>query len=192
MSTPTAPRRRLVGLGWSSEPMIRFWDTFDIEPCDGAALEVGDLVAFRFGLILACHRIIDSRTRAGVLEVLTKGDSCTLPDDWIAASELVGRVVAIGRVELQGSKRLRALSRLLGWHARWQYRLLTGLVRSRPALARSRALHALLFPWRLARRPGVGREAERQWLALFDAIGRRLWQRHSSCDSPSEERRYAP
>jgi peptidase S24-like protein len=77
---------------WSMFPTMHKGDLIEIEPA--ASLQVGDVVVFRSGDALLCHRV------TGVLstqEILTRGDASTEPDDPVRREDLMGKVTAIIR-----------------------------------------------------------------------------------------------
>jgi hypothetical protein len=77
---------------WSMFPTIHKGDLIEIEPA--ARIQVGDVVIFRSGDALVCHRV------AVVLssqEILTRGDGSTEPDKPVRRDDLVGKVTAIIR-----------------------------------------------------------------------------------------------
>lgn len=76
---------------WSMFPTIHKGDLIEIEPA--ASLRVGDVVVFRRGAALVCHRV----TGLSSQEILTSGDSSTEPDEPVRRENLLGKVGAIIR-----------------------------------------------------------------------------------------------
>ena len=80
----------------SMQPTLAIGDRLDLAPAD--RLQVGDLVVFRQGSLLICHRV----ARMEDQRLYTKGDACDGPPEPISLSDVVGRVPAV----LRGNMRL--------------------------------------------------------------------------------------
>ena len=82
--------------GESMSPLLRECDVLEVEPGDGARVQVGDVVLLDppGSEQLVVHRVI-GRTPAGVR---TRGDNCPAPDRWeLAPDQVLGTVVAARR-----------------------------------------------------------------------------------------------
>lgn len=77
-------------------PMIRSGDFLLVEP-DCANIRRGDIMVFRFGHELVTHRVISLKDEESGLWYVTKGDNRLWADPDVAASEIIGRVLAIKR-----------------------------------------------------------------------------------------------
>jgi hypothetical protein len=82
-------RLRLSGI--SMEPTIPPGARLVLAGCEPAAIRVADLVVYEDADRLICHRVL-RRRRA---QLLTKGDRLRVPAAWVAATSVIGRVVAI-------------------------------------------------------------------------------------------------
>jgi hypothetical protein len=74
--------------GDSMWPLVRGGQMVAIEPCDGAALRVGDVALAALGTSLVLHRVV----RADRGRVLLKGDACRAADGWVARADVLGRL----------------------------------------------------------------------------------------------------
>ncbi len=77
---------------WSMFPTMHKGDLIEIEPA--ASLQVGDVVVFRCGDTLVCHRVTEVLSSQ---EILTRGDGSTEPDEPVRRADLLGKVAAIIR-----------------------------------------------------------------------------------------------
>lgn len=83
--------------GMSMYPTLRPGDKTIVEKCEAAECKRGDIVVFRQGEQLICHRIIKTDFRWGELSIQTKGDNCVKPDKPFAAEYLLGIVNSFER-----------------------------------------------------------------------------------------------
>ncbi len=91
----TAPPVRIVLMGSSMFPLVRYnKDHVTIVPC-GGDLKIGDIVLFinQNRNLHVVHRIWDIKDNM----VLTWGDNCAYPDGWIPSELILGKVVLIER-----------------------------------------------------------------------------------------------
>ncbi len=100
---------RLRVWGNSMSPTIRNGDAVVVEPCDGSALRLGDIVFYRRAGGHIAHRLIELRD--GGMTLVTRGDAHTYCDPPFGPHEVVGRVVTIEHVSSSG-KLARWLLRL--------------------------------------------------------------------------------
>jgi signal peptidase I len=103
---------RLPLSGASMEPTIPGGARIVVERCEPAALRLGDIVVYEDAARLVCHRVL-WRWARGRGALLTKGDRLRVPPAWVAASAVIGRVVAIEtprrhRVLVTPRERIRA------------------------------------------------------------------------------------
>ena len=90
-----APPVRIVLMGNSMYPLVRFnKDYVTIVPCEGE-LKIGDIVLFvdQKRDLNVVHRIWDIKDQM----VLTWGDNCAYADGWISSDLIWGKVVLIER-----------------------------------------------------------------------------------------------
>ena len=119
--------------GCSMAPLIRSNDTLIVEPVAPAAVFTGDIVLYRSGAGLTAHRVVGTPSPAGKEGdgcFLLKGDAGFRPDPPVAASAVLGRVVAVER----GGRRIdpyRCLPRLFAGLRRFASRLKSRLTSSR-------------------------------------------------------------
>ena len=91
----TAPPVRIVLMGNSMYPLVRYnKDYVTIAPCEGE-LKIGDIVLFKDQRrnLHVVHRIWDIRGHM----VLTWGDNCAHADGWISSELIWGKVILIER-----------------------------------------------------------------------------------------------
>ena len=77
------------------EPTIPSGARLVLAGCEPAAIRVADLVVYEDADRLICHRVLRRRHTRGGRELLTKGDRLRVPPAWVAATSVIGRVVAI-------------------------------------------------------------------------------------------------
>ncbi len=88
---------RLVVTGRSMHPTIRHGEAVLVAPVNVQSLRFGDVVLYVRNNRLWAHRVIRRRMVSGVWILVTQGDGACRPDPPIAASRVVGRVVAVER-----------------------------------------------------------------------------------------------
>ena len=86
---------RLPVSGRSMQPTIDGDATLVVGGGESFAIRVGDIVVYEDARHVICHRVLCRRRTPSGDEVLTKGDSVSLPPAWVPSSALIGRVVAI-------------------------------------------------------------------------------------------------
>lgn len=89
--------------GWSMSPFVRDGSAVRIAPADGGRVRPGDLLLVDSGGELMVHRLVARRRRQGALWLVTRGDANPRRDAPVPASAVHGRVVAVGRVSLEGA-----------------------------------------------------------------------------------------
>ncbi len=98
---------RFRASGNSMHPTIRQDEVVVVTPVEAAHLALGDIVLSRCGEKLTAHRLVrfDKENRTGATSACTKrrsmyilrGDACNASDLPIAASRIVGKVIAVER-----------------------------------------------------------------------------------------------
>jgi len=78
---------------------------------------VGQIVLFQRCGQFVVHRVVEAGSSGGQLQVTTRGDSMIDQDGPIAASEVLGRVVAIrrGQIEFSVPKEQSPFNKAFGW-----------------------------------------------------------------------------
>ncbi len=81
--------------GWSMSPWIKDGDVISITPLHDSHPATGDVIAFVLpnSTHLTVHRIVARRSGA----FLIRGDNLPIPDGWIPAAALVGKVTSVER-----------------------------------------------------------------------------------------------
>jgi Peptidase S24-like len=87
----------LRALGGSMEPAILPRDILVVAGCGIDDLQPRDVVLFTRDGRLFAHRLLEVGIRAGRRRLVTRGDAMWSADAPVDASELLGRVVAVGR-----------------------------------------------------------------------------------------------
>lgn len=87
----------LRALGGSMAPAIRPRDTLVVAGCDITDLRPRDVVLFVRNGRLVAHRLLELRAGPAGPALVTRGDALWDADTPVAASDLVGRIVAVGR-----------------------------------------------------------------------------------------------
>jgi hypothetical protein len=85
----------LKAAGLSMGGTIRSGEWIVVKQCAAAALRRGDVVLYRRGAVLVCHRVVRITDRHGTRLVVTKGDGHFRGDEPVPADRVVARVVAI-------------------------------------------------------------------------------------------------
>lgn len=89
---PTFGWRLDVVQSGSMSPAIGVGDLVITTPCDADSIHAGDVVCFRSGNTLVCHRVISVNGTDRTL--ITKGDANEVPDPSpVAFDNVIGRVV---------------------------------------------------------------------------------------------------
>ena len=78
-------------------PAIRSRDTLVIVACGIGGVRPHDVVVFRRDGRLFAHRLLEIVVRRGTPWLRTRGDALWQSDGLVAAADLLGRVVAVGR-----------------------------------------------------------------------------------------------
>ena len=86
---------RLPLSGLSMEPTMSPGVHLVLEACAPDAIRAGDVVVYEDASGLICHRVLRRRLTADAPVLLTKGDRLRVPPAWVAATSVVGRVVAL-------------------------------------------------------------------------------------------------
>ncbi len=81
--------------GYSMWPFIRQGQRLIVKECRPDSLFPGDVVAYRQGGSLICHRLVGSRACGGKKELLVRGDMSYAQPDRIDGSCVVGKVVGV-------------------------------------------------------------------------------------------------
>ena len=102
-------------------PTLSEYDAVEVAPCDAEDLKRGELVVFKQGKILVCHRFLGRVDGA----LKTQGDNLWNPDNPVHASNLVGRVTRILRSSGRSSRvgrlaRWKGLTRVAFRRAKWK------------------------------------------------------------------------
>jgi len=147
---------KLLCFGNSQWPLIRDGSLVEITPAAERKPAEGDLVAYRSGDRVICHRLLRRRIFDAREEYLMKGDSNPTADGWIQADSVLGRVARVNGRDLDLGWR-KVLSRGLFLHSRLQSAchlyiggiLPSGVVRK---LGRSKLLVRVMNPWLLLKR----------------------------------------
>lgn len=115
---------RFQAHGRSMHPFIHHGDVIIVEPRNGNAAIVGDIIFYRRsdGSITA-HRLIKINGKKDNTVLITKGDALKYVDQPITCGQVMGRVITI---EGQGRK-----VRLNGWPGRYFGRLVAWIARGR-------------------------------------------------------------
>lgn len=117
---------RLIVTGRSMHPTIRDGEAVLVVPVDAHALRSGDIVLYVRDHRLWAHRVIRRRGFAEAMILITQGDSACRPDPPIAASQVIGRVIAVERFGrwYRLDARWHRYGRLIRqWVRRWRCRL---------------------------------------------------------------------
>jgi hypothetical protein len=81
--------------GTSLNPLLRSGDSLLLEAVDPGRLGAGQLVVFEGSDGFIVHRILRKRGVAGTTWFQTAGQRARIPDAWIPAKKILGRVVDI-------------------------------------------------------------------------------------------------
>jgi signal peptidase I len=85
--------------GDSMHPLIRRGDRAHIQGCNPRDLSAGDIITFRNDDLYITHRLLWTRTRGNVIELITKGDNEITIDPPVSPTHIIGKVIAIGRAD---------------------------------------------------------------------------------------------
>ena len=86
---------RVSTRGPSMFPLISPGDKITIKP--ETDYQIGDLVVFKRDDQMVCHRLVKVFERDGIRYCQSRGDSFFVPDDPVAADQLLGKVINIER-----------------------------------------------------------------------------------------------
>jgi hypothetical protein len=87
----------LRATGGSMAPAIQSRDTLVIVACGIGGVRPDDVVVFGRDGRLVAHRLLEIVVRVGTPWLRTRGDALWRSDGLVAAADLLGRVVAVGR-----------------------------------------------------------------------------------------------
>jgi hypothetical protein len=87
----------LRATGGSMAPAIRSRDTLVIVACGIGGVRPHDVIVFGRDGRLFAHRLLEIVVRVGTPWLRTRGDALWQSDGLVAAADLLGRVVAVGR-----------------------------------------------------------------------------------------------
>ncbi len=87
---------RLRALGGSMVPAIHPRDILVVAGCRIDDLRLRDIVLFSRDGRLVAHRLVEVGMRAAARVLVTRGDAIWAADEPVEASDLLGRVVAVG------------------------------------------------------------------------------------------------
>lgn len=86
-----------VELGDCMAPGIRKGERLLVEKVDASGVRVGDVIVFRFGLLLYAHRVFAKVSLSGRFFFITRGDVERVFDRPVSGVNVFGRVVGHGR-----------------------------------------------------------------------------------------------
>ncbi len=116
-------RLRLKVTSDSMRPLLRASDVVVVQPAEPHTLRPGNIIVVRHGSEWITHRLVKVDERG----FQTHGDSTRFADVAVSVDQLVGRVIAIERmdgiIDLQ-QPRWRAIERRINWVQRIQLRTL--------------------------------------------------------------------
>ena len=93
--------------GSSMYPVIVTGDKLRISP--PAELHKGDIILFRSGDLMVCHRLIRILRKDGKISYQTRGDSYLSPDEPVSAERVVGKVTHIERGDCSSARKILLL-----------------------------------------------------------------------------------
>ena len=108
-------RVHVRALGGSMAPAIRPRDILVVAGCNVSDLEPADVVMFSREGRLFAHRLVELRVGPAGRLLVTRGDALWSSDAPVAAADLLGRIVAVGRRGVfRAPARCTALARTRG------------------------------------------------------------------------------
>jgi len=93
--------------GSSMYPVIVTGDKLRISP--PAEVHKGDIILFRSGDLMVCHRLIRILRKDGKISYQTQGDSYLSPDEPVSAERVVGKVTRIERGDCSSARKILLL-----------------------------------------------------------------------------------
>jgi signal peptidase I len=98
---------RIHTIGTSMFPLIRTGDKATVSPEKN--LKVGDIIVFKRGDYMVCHRLVKVFEMDGIRYYQTRGDSHFNLDDPMTADQILGKVVRIERENVSLPRRILLL-----------------------------------------------------------------------------------
>lgn len=88
---------RLRVFGTSMAPSILPGDVLSIRRAEIGEISVGDVILYSRNARLFAHRVIRRSGKSGEPGLITRGDRLRHDDPWVSSTELLGRVISVGR-----------------------------------------------------------------------------------------------
>lgn len=103
----------LPTIGPSMYPVIRAGDKIYVESLKGKKPGKGDIILFKSGENMVCHRLVRIFERNGTTYYQTRGDAFFHKDTSITYEQIIGRVVRIDRPSMSWTRKILLLSPFL-------------------------------------------------------------------------------
>lgn len=95
---------RISTRGPSMFPLIGTGDLITVRP--HGDVTVGDIILFRKGDEIICHRLVKVFEKDGRTYIQTRGDSYSVPDEPVSAEQVLGKVIRIERGDISFIRRV--------------------------------------------------------------------------------------
>lgn len=96
----------LPTIGPSMYPVIRAGDKVYVESLKGRTPETGDIILFKSGETMICHRLVKIFEKDSVIYYQTRGDAFFYKDRPITYNEIIGRVKKIERPDISWPRKI--------------------------------------------------------------------------------------
>lgn len=99
----------LPSVGSSMFPVLRSGDRVYIESLNGNRPEIGDIILFKSGDNMICHRLVRIFENDVVTHYRTRGDAFLHKDESLTYGQIIGRVIRIERNYISCPRRILLL-----------------------------------------------------------------------------------